>query len=102
MMPMVQALLGQGAPEAQPASMLKTPPPNLGPIGGVSGEDGSGQQGGFMDTLMHEYLNERMKGELTAKQHNPRYQTLMDLQRQQGQQIMSGVPQLGLMPMGPR
>lgn len=93
MEPMIQALLGQGVPQPAQAGMLKTPPPTLGPLGGVTGEAGSGQPGGFMDTLMHEYLNQRMKDELAAKAHNPKYQTLMDQQQQQGENIMSGVPQ---------
>lgn len=144
MMPMVQALLGQGAQsepglqvpnsaqmndhmpippsmenmpsfldqmynvkKGQPgpfsqgiqASMLKTPPPNLGPLGGVSGE--SGAPGGFVDAIMREYLNQRMWNERAARaQHQP---NLMDQQRQQGQSIMNAVPQPNsVMPMGPR
>lgn len=145
MMPMVQALMGQGAQQSPgvqvpsgpqmndnmpippamenmpsfldqmynvkkgepglfspgiPASMLKTPPPNLAPIGGITGEGGSAQQGGFMDTLMHEYLNQRMWDDRAAQAHHQ--PTLMDQQRQQGQQIMRAVPQPGPMPMGPR
>lgn len=99
---MAKALMGQSQPPAQSGMLSTPPPPNLAPIGGITGEGGSAQQGGFMDTLMHEYLNQRMQSELAAKAHNPRHQTLMDLQRQQGQQIMEGVPQPGPMPMGPR
>ncbi len=74
--------------------MLKTPPPmNLAPVGGITGEGGSPEPGGFMDTLMREYLNEMMKG--------PQGRQYMDTNRKQGEAIMRAVPQ-PTSPMGPR